>query len=76
MIQQNLLTVLDEIGKRRNCRDIQSLARLLGVAPSTLSHYRSGSRKPSLDRIETMAVLLDADPYEVTCFVRGSAVAA
>lgn len=76
MILENLLTVLDEIGKRRGCKDIQSLARLLGVAPSTLSHYRSGSRQPSLDRIETMAYLLEADPHDVTCFVRGSGVVA
>lgn len=70
MNHEKLLTVLDEITRRKSCQGDRSLARLLGVAPSTVSHYRSGSRRPSLDRIEEMAHLLGADPYDVVDYLR------
>lgn len=67
----NLSIVLDEVKRLRACPDEQSLARLIGVAPSTLSHYRAGTRSLSMDRIDVIARLLDMDPYGLALFLKG-----
>lgn len=60
-----LCDMLDHLKQVRHCERDEDLARLIGIAPSTLSHYRSGSRWPGLDNCERIAALLGLDPEEV-----------
>lgn len=60
-----LCEMLDYLKRQRRCERDEDLARLIGIAPSTLSHYRSGSRWPGLDNCERIAFLLGIDPEEV-----------
>lgn len=60
-----LCEMLDYLKRHRRCERDEDLARLIGIAPSTLSHYRSGSRWPGLDNCERIAFLLGIDPEEV-----------
>lgn len=60
-----LCEMLDHLKQVRQCERDEDLARLIGIAPSTLSHYRSGSRWPGIDNCERIAALLGIDPEEV-----------
>lgn len=57
--------MLDYLKRVRRCERDEDLARLIGIAPSTLSHYRSGSRWPGIDNCERIAWLLGIDAEEV-----------
>jgi transcriptional regulator with XRE-family HTH domain len=60
-----LRDLLDDLKRLRQCERDEDLARLIGIAPSTLSHYRSGSRCPGLDNCERIAFLLGVNPEQV-----------
>jgi transcriptional regulator with XRE-family HTH domain len=60
-----LCDMLDYLKQMRRCERDEDLARLIGIAPSTLSHYRSGSRWPGLDNCERIAWLMGVDPEQV-----------
>lgn len=60
-----LSEMLDYLKRARHCERDEDLARLIGIAPSTLSHYRNGSRWPGLDNCERIAYLLGVDPEQV-----------
>lgn len=67
-----LCEMLDYLKRQRRCEREEDLARLIGIAPSTLSHYRSGSRWPGLDNCERIAFLLGIDPEEVIDAVKAA----
>ncbi|MDO8298854.1 helix-turn-helix transcriptional regulator [Lacisediminimonas sp.] len=65
LVRPVLRDMLDHLKRVRQCERDEDLARLIGIAPSTLSHYRSGSRWPGLDNCERIAFLLGIDPEQV-----------
>jgi transcriptional regulator with XRE-family HTH domain len=70
-----LTDLLELLKQRRMCSNDMHLARLLGVTPSTLSHYRRGVRRPSLEHCDDLARLLEIDVDEVVALARGRAKA-
>ena len=64
-VRPTLADMLDFLKRMRRCERDEDLARLIGIAPSTLSHYRSGSRWPGFENCERIACLLGIDPEEV-----------
>lgn len=62
--------VLDALKKLKRYERDDEMARVIGIAPSTLSHYRSGSRRPGIDCCERIAWLLGVDPDKLIAAIR------
>lgn len=71
-----LTDLLELLKQRRRCSSDMHLARLLGITPSALSHYRRGVRRPSLEHCDELARLLEIDVDHVVALVRGRVKAA
>ena len=39
-----------------------------GVTPSAMTHYKSGTNKPSLDKLLKFAEILNVDPSYLICY--------
>ena len=44
------------------------LAELLGISPSTVSHYLRGDKFPALDTLANLCRILDVSPAYILCF--------
>jgi transcriptional regulator with XRE-family HTH domain len=64
--------LLEILKQHRKCNNDLDLARLLGVSPSALCHYRSGVRLPSLAHCDELAHLLGMDEEMVASLVRSA----
>ena len=57
--QENLFGQRLREARRNRGLEQQKLAEMVGLPPSSISHFESGSRKPSFDNLRALAQKLD-----------------